>query len=119
MLPFFCIRSTKGSKQIKTDTSNLQVSLLGITKYGSHSSALRDLIHERQDRQQEMESGFFALHVFDNSLTTNIDLSERQSTKTTFSFSLNLRGSEGLSFMPLGKNTHIAIEGKWANPSFT
>lgn len=67
---------------------------------------------------QEMESDFSGLNVFENSLSTNIDLSENQSTKKTFSFALNLRGSEGLYFMPLGKNTHIAIEGKWANPSF-
>lgn len=70
------------------------------------------------DTTQEMESDFSALNVFDNSLRVSIDLSEHKSTRKTFSFALNLRGSEGLSFIPLGKNTHIAIQGNWANPSF-
>ncbi|HWV73520.1 MAG TPA: cell envelope integrity protein CreD [Pseudosphingobacterium sp.] len=70
------------------------------------------------DTTQEMESDFSALNVFDNSLSVNIDLSKHKSTRKTFSFALNLRGSEGLFFMPLGKNTRIAIQGNWANPSF-
>lgn len=67
---------------------------------------------------QEMESDFSGIRVFDNSLSAPVDLSNNRSTKKTFSFTLNLRGSDGLSFIPLGKNTEIMMTGKWDNPSF-
>ncbi|RLD77336.1 MAG: cell envelope integrity protein CreD, partial [Bacteroidetes bacterium] len=36
----------------------------------------------------------------------------------SFSFSLNLRGSEELYFIPLGKNTDVTIHAPWPNPKF-
>ena len=42
-----------------------------------------------------------------------------KNTSLNFSFDLDLRGSEKLSFLHLGKNTIVKIEGEWNNPSFT
>ncbi|WP_421773680.1 cell envelope integrity protein CreD [Gracilimonas sp.] len=36
-----------------------------------------------------------------------------------FSFDLNLNGSTGLHFSPVGKQTNVALESDWSNPSFT
>lgn len=36
-----------------------------------------------------------------------------------FSFDLNLNGSTGLNFSPVGKQTNVALKSDWANPSFT
>lgn len=36
-----------------------------------------------------------------------------------FSFDLNLNGSRGVSFSPVGKQTHVELSSNWANPSFT
>ena len=35
-----------------------------------------------------------------------------------FDFTLDLNGSENLSFIPIGKETNIAISSSWSNPSF-
>ncbi|MCU0421818.1 MAG: cell envelope integrity protein CreD [Bacteroidia bacterium] len=35
-----------------------------------------------------------------------------------FNLQLQLRGSEQLSFLPYGKQTHVTIKGDWANPKF-
>ncbi|MCP9290800.1 cell envelope integrity protein CreD [Gracilimonas sediminicola] len=36
-----------------------------------------------------------------------------------FSFDLNLNGSTGLHFSPVGKQTNVALKSEWLNPSFT
>jgi len=36
-----------------------------------------------------------------------------------FSLELNLRGSQSLWFIPVGKTTHVAIESSWPHPGFT
>ncbi|MBO6587357.1 MAG: cell envelope integrity protein CreD [Gracilimonas sp.] len=36
-----------------------------------------------------------------------------------FSFDLNLNGSTGLHFSPVGKQTNVALKSDWSNPSFT
>jgi len=38
--------------------------------------------------------------------------------KITFSFDLELNGSSGLSFSPVGKETLVSIRSEWSNPSF-
>ncbi len=35
-----------------------------------------------------------------------------------FDFKLTLNGSHGLFFVPLGKNTHVALASEWSTPSF-
>ena len=37
----------------------------------------------------------------------------------TFECNMSLNGSESINFIPLGKTTHVDVEGKWATPSFT
>ena len=36
----------------------------------------------------------------------------------SFSFNLNLQGSQNLSFIPLGSTTHVKINSNWPSPSF-
>lgn len=40
-------------------------------------------------------------------------------TVYNFKFNLDLKGSETLSFIPLGKATSVKVESPWATPSFT
>jgi inner membrane protein len=52
-------------------------------------------------------------------LSAPINLSaEAISGKTDFSMKLQLRGSEGLFFLPLGKTTKVKLNSNWSNPSF-
>lgn len=70
------------------------------------------------DTTMAMEPDFSGLNIFSNNLSSPTDLSKKLSTKMDFSFELKLRGSEGLSFVPMGKNTRIQVDGTWGNPSF-
>lgn len=35
-----------------------------------------------------------------------------------FSFKINLNGSKGLQFVPMGKETHVKLSSRWTDPSF-
>ena len=67
----------------------------------------------------EVEPDLTSLKLFSNNLVILPNLSTEKNTAINFSFDLDLRGSEKLSFLHLGKNTSVKIEGEWNNPSFT
>jgi inner membrane protein len=67
----------------------------------------------------EVEPDLTSLKLFSNNLVILPNLSSGKNTAISFSFDLDLRGSEKLSFLHLGKNTSVKIEGEWNNPSFT
>lgn len=71
------------------------------------------------NQNYEVEPDLTSLKLFSNNLVILPDLSTGKNTALNFSFDLDLRGSEKLSFLHLGKNTTVKIEGAWNNPSFT
>lgn len=71
------------------------------------------------NQNYEVEPDFTSLKLFRNNLVILPNLSLEKSTALNFSFDLDLRGSERLSFLHLGKNTTVKIEGEWNDPSFT
>lgn len=71
------------------------------------------------NQNYEVEPDFTSLKLFSNNLVILPNLGSEKSTALNFSFDLDLRGSERLSFLHLGKNTIVKIEGEWNNPSFT
>lgn len=46
-------------------------------------------------------------------------LTEAPRGKTTFSFDLDLRGSEALQLLPAGRTTTVSLKSAWPTPSFT
>ncbi len=57
--------------------------------------------------------------VIANGVSTRISITQSdEATESSFSFSLNLRGSEEIYFIPLGKITDVTINAPWSNPSF-
>lgn len=56
--------------------------------------------------------------LFNNGLQAAIDLSALKNTKTAFNYTLDLKGSQELSFLHLGKTTDVEVKGNWASPSF-
>jgi len=44
---------------------------------------------------------------------------ELDSAQNTFSLDLDLKGSQDLFFIPVGKTTDVTLESDWPNPSFT
>jgi inner membrane protein len=65
------------------------------------------------------EPDFETIRLFTNNLTIRPDLSTVKNTAMTFNFDLDLRGSTGLGFQHIGKNTSVSIAGNWNNPCFT
>jgi len=71
------------------------------------------------NKNYEVEPDLTSLKLFSNNLIILPNLIKGKNTALDFSFVLDLRGSEKLSFLHLGKNTTVKIKGEWNNPSFT
>ena len=66
-----------------------------------------------------VEPDFTTMALFTNNLIIQPDLSTGKNTALDFSFDLDLRGSNELSFLHIGKSTTVKIDGSWGNPKFT
>lgn len=64
------------------------------------------------------EPAFNAHPVFDNGLQANINLAAIKDAGFAFDYTLDLKGSQELHFMHLGKTTDVSINGNWSSPSF-
>jgi inner membrane protein len=71
------------------------------------------------DSIYEVEPDFTTEDLFEHNLTISSDLSKAKSSKLDFSFVLDLKGSEELNFLHIGKNTKVKLSGNWADLSFT
>jgi len=71
------------------------------------------------NQQYQVEPDFTSLKLFSQNLVIQPDLSKGRNTALPFSFDLDLRGSNALNFLHLGKRTMVMVEGEWSNPSFT
>ncbi len=56
--------------------------------------------------------------LFANSLEVPVNLAGRLTGPMTFEFALDLKGSQKLSFLHLGKTTDVELTGNWSSPSF-
>ncbi|QEM08672.1 cell envelope integrity protein CreD [Mucilaginibacter rubeus] len=56
--------------------------------------------------------------VFGNGLQAPVDLSAVNDNEIPFDYTLDLKGSEGLSFLQLGKTTDVQVNSNWSSPSF-
>jgi len=71
------------------------------------------------DKDYAVEPDFTTLSLFTNNLIIQPDLSTAKNTALEFNFDLDLRGSNELNFLHIGKSTTVKIEGSWGNPKFT
>src|ERR1700743_1005577 len=56
--------------------------------------------------------------LFSNSLQVALNLSGSLDKPVPFEFNLDLKGSQELSFLHLGKTTDVEVSGNWSSPSF-
>jgi inner membrane protein len=56
--------------------------------------------------------------LFDNGLQASINLNGVKDNAFTFDYTLQLKGSQDLHFLHLGKTTDVEATGSWATPSF-
>jgi inner membrane protein len=55
---------------------------------------------------------------FNDGLQVAVNLTGENDDSLPFSYTLDLNGSDGLSFLQLGKTTDVEVNGNWDNPSF-
>lgn len=58
------------------------------------------------------------LGLFQNSISVRLNLEDTIRRVNNFELNLALKGSEQLFFIPTGKNTKVAVQGQWNDPSF-
>lgn len=56
--------------------------------------------------------------VISNGIHAPIQLENNDSVAYKFAFNLELKGSQDLQFVPVGKTTNVSLSSNWQNPSF-
>jgi len=69
-------------------------------------------------QQLTAEPSFDAHPLFNNGLQANINLTNVADGAFTFDYTLDLKGSQELHFLHLGKTTDVELTGNWGTPSF-
>lgn len=69
------------------------------------------------DEEKELDPGVKS-SFFKSGVSTSVPINSTDPKSFDFSFDLNLRGSETLYFVPLGKETSVSLESDWISPSF-
>ena len=77
-----------------------------------------NLVFRFGEEQFTAEPGETAILNNKSAIIAPLSLSENLSGSTSFSFQLQLKGSEELHFLPTGKTTKVQIAGEWQSPSF-
>lgn len=70
------------------------------------------------EQKYPVEMDFYNSNLFENNLVIVPDFTANKTTSQSFSYELDIRGSEALNFLPLGRNTNVNIAGTWTDPSF-
>ncbi|RYD85295.1 MAG: cell envelope integrity protein CreD, partial [Sphingobacteriales bacterium] len=70
-------------------------------------------------QQVPVEPALSNTALFRNGLQGHVNLTAITGGKLNFGFDLDIKGSNQLDFMHLGKVTDVAVSGNWGSPSFT
>lgn len=84
----------------------------------SDMTGIKDIITINWDNQEyPANPGIESNDVLESGISISPDLEAGK--EYHFNFELNLNGSSGLLFSPVGKQTNIQLSSDWPNPSFT
>lgn len=70
------------------------------------------------DQTLELEPGVRSRDVLASGVSASVDL-HTGNAKYDFRFAIRLNGSQGLSFLPVGRTTHVTLTSSWPDPSFS
>ncbi len=71
------------------------------------------------DQKHSFNPGIASSDVLETGINSPVDLTRTtENAPYTFSLSLDLKGSDFLYFVPVGKETKVQIASQWQNPSF-
>lgn len=69
-------------------------------------------------KKESFNPGVISNDVVSSGINAPISIDSRENASYTFSFSLDLKGSQLLYFTPVGKITDVNLSSSWPNPSF-
>jgi inner membrane protein len=76
-----------------------------------------NVIFHWNKRQNEVNPGLKNQEIFHSGFTTPVEINNTNK-KYFFEIELQLKGSENLEFIPIGKITEVLMKSTWNNPSF-
>lgn len=83
----------------------------------SDMKGIRDNIKLKwNEEDNEFSPGLKSKDIFGAGVTSSVKVKVNE--KNTFEFDLNIKGSEEITFLPLGKETTVMLKSKWGEPSF-
>lgn len=71
------------------------------------------------DAEVAFNSGTTSAQVISNGINALVPVESNDSLTYRFSMSIDLKGSQNLYFIPVGKTTDVTMESNWTTPSFT
>ena len=77
----------------------------------------KDIIITSNSETYRMDPGIPISEVFSTGVSKRINIQD--SIPISFSFDLNINGSNSLQFCPIGKNTNVHVESSWKDPKFS
>ena len=69
-------------------------------------------------KKESFNPGVISNDVVSSGINAPISIDSKENASYTFSFSLDLKGSQLLYFTPVGKITDVKLSSSWPNPSF-
>jgi len=70
------------------------------------------------NQKSSFNPGVVSNDIINSGINATVDVKSNDSLSHTFSFDLDLKGSQLLYFTPVGKVTDITVTSPWKNPSF-
>lgn len=85
----------------------------------SDTKGLENNVKLKWNKQKiEFNSGLSTRDISTSGIHALINLNETDDTLFSFSLQLDLKGSQNLNFVPLGKTTDVQLQSNWDTPSF-
>ncbi len=79
---------------------------------------LTDLLELNWGEQKlSLSPGVENAEIVNSGVSAPLNLAQ-SGDEVTFNITFNLRGSEGIRFLPIGKETQVEMSGNWGSPSF-
>jgi inner membrane protein len=70
------------------------------------------------DKSSAFNPGVISSHVVSSGINAEVNFKAIDSLRYQFGLEIDLKGSQYLHFVPLGKTTDVSMQSTWANPSF-
>jgi len=70
------------------------------------------------NQKKEFSPGVFNSDVVTSGISTKVDIKGMAENSIKYSIPLNLKGSDTLQFVPVGKQTTVKMDSTWKDPSF-